>query len=426
MKKRILGIDGNYFGMRALGQINIGDKINNLQTEQEKNELRIALNIGVISLFEDWKPFIDNIIFTFDNSSWRKNVEPYKPYWITDNRPIGYKDNRAEKKDSSSINYDAFYEILNEFRADIASKFITFDIKGLEGDDALMLLSNKFKDNSEIEFIVFCTDGDLMQIVNPSCMLFRNIKSKDAPFGEFVMNLKMYSNILSHNDVPVEVKFLQNTMDNDFYKNLFQMKTQVPRKLNQGLTIAYPFKVALIKSICGDKKDNIFSILGWKSSTGTMEYKISEKIVEDALRNQGVEYLTEQVAISLFTTDGAMVKLIKQIISDKSKQIVMTLHYKAEDKPSKVEIAKKQKELCDDEEFFTNVMNHLKHNIRMNMLTVKNVPAVNIEQFDIAFKEYENAIIQRIDENIFNNFKINKIDAGTKVFADSLPDELKF
>ena len=75
-----------------------------------------------------------------------------------------------------------------------------FDIEGLEGDDEIMLLSHKFAGNQNVELLVFCTDGDLNQVVKDNCMLFRNIRSNDVPNGEFVISLNTYNKIFENNE----------------------------------------------------------------------------------------------------------------------------------------------------------------------------------------------------------------------------------
>jgi hypothetical protein len=60
-----------------------------------------------------------------------------------------------------------------------------------------MLLSNKIGVTENMEMTVFCTDGDLNQIVKNNVFLFRNIKSSEAPFGEFTISFKKYVEIFN-------------------------------------------------------------------------------------------------------------------------------------------------------------------------------------------------------------------------------------
>ena len=288
--KRILLIDGNYLGMRVLGQLNMADQVNYLESSAEQQSFTNTLNSSLINLYQTFNNpvvgnLVDQIIFCRDGYSWRKQVPPHRPYYIkeTDPRPIGYKENRVETKEKSAVNYDNFNMLYNQFVESIKDKVIVFDPACLEGDDSLMLIANKFNGNPNYELIVFCTDGDLVQIVKPNCMLMRNIRSKECPNGEFVISLNKYGEVFE-NQQDKRLAFLGNTVDLTYYKKLFGVRigdmygnAKVERKINQGIDIATPYKTALIKTICGDKKDNIFSILSWESSTGNINYKITEK-----------------------------------------------------------------------------------------------------------------------------------------------------
>ncbi len=393
--KRILTIDGNYFAQRSLGTLNMGDRINNLETKLEKESFLNELNSAIINLYSAFAPYIDNIIFCTDNYSWRKEIEPHKPYWITDDRPIKYKENRKAKKESSPINYDNFYELYRDFIETIKTKMIVFDIKGLEGDDLLMLISNKLNDNKEIELITFCTDGDLMQIVKNNSMLMRNIRSKDAPNGEFVISQNKYREIYEQD---AKSSLLGSSINTTFYRNLFSMSLfgnqKVERNINKGIEIATPFKVALLKSICGDKKDNLFSVLGWKSTTGNLEYKITEKHIEKALDRHRYK-LTEQIC--------------QQILVDKEllTNLIITL-----------------KDVCGQPNIpLKEIGTHLKHNLTMNVLNRGNIPLKYLEEFDTVYSNFEKEIFEsKFDISVFKGMNVNRKDSATNLLQQSIPD----
>jgi len=398
MKKRILTIDGNYFAMRALGTLNIGEKSNNLESIFEKESFTNQLNSALINLYLAFEPFVDNIVFCTDNYSWRKDIEPHKPYWITDDRPIKYKENRKEKKESSSINYDNFYELYREFIGTIKTKMIVFDIKGLEGDDLLMLIANKLTDNKDIEIITFCTDGDLMQIVKNNSLLMRNIRSTDAPFGEFVINYSKYCEIFEQDAKSQLLGNGLSSIDSQFYRSLFSMSLfgnqKVERSLHKGINIATPFKVALLKSICGDKKDNLFSVLGWKSTTGNLEYKITEKHIIKALDRHRYK-LTEQVC--------------QQILIDKEllTNLIITL-----------------KDICKQPDVpLKQIGIHLKHNLQMNVLNRSNIPVKYVDEFDIMWNSFKDEIFNKnFNISQFKGMDVNKKDSATNILQQSIPD----
>lgn len=402
-KRRILVIDGNYFYHRALGQLNSRDSINNLETEEEKNEFWSQLNQGIVDLYETFNNkrhrLIDNIIFTVDNSSWRKEVEPHRPYYkVGDTSPIGYKEQRREKKTESPINYDNFDIIINKFTEHIKDNLITFDIKGLEGDDNLMLLSDKYSNDPNTELLIFCTDGDLEQTVKDNVLLFRNIKSKECPAGEFILTPKMYSQYFE----PEKNAFLTNNIDKTEYKNLFSIvigdtngNYRQLRSINQGISTARPFYVALMKSICGDKKDNLFSILSWASKTGSMMYKITENHIVKALKIH-----------SMFLTENTC----KNILMDKENLMNLLLSLKEVTKQNHIDI---------------NVMGqHLKHNLKMNVLSKSNVPELYLNNWNTTFDNYLELLKQPFDETKLDTFRKNKFikDKTTDTYKNSLPN----
>jgi len=396
--KRILMVDGNYFAQRSLGTLNMGDRINNLETKLEKESFLNELNSSIINLYSAFAPYIDNIIFCTDNYSWRKEIEPHKPYWITDDRPIKYKENRKETKEESPINYDNFYILYKKFVKSIEEKVHVFDQHGLEGDDQIMLISNKVAHIPDIELIVFCTDGDLVQTVKDNCCLLRNIRSKEIPNGEFVISLNKYKEIFEKTAKDV---FFGNAMDLSYYKKLFsicigntQGNSKISRSLNQGISIATPFKIALVKSICGDKKDNSFSIIAWKSTTGTIEYKLTEKYLEKALKIHGYN-LTEANC--------------QKILVDKEILINLMLALKEVSKQTHVSLETMGK--------------HLKHNLRLIVLSKNNVPENYLENFNKLWDEKQDSILNSVfDPMVFKSMPIHRKDSASDVFEKSIPD----
>jgi hypothetical protein len=274
---------------------------------------------------------------------------------------------------------------------------IVFDVKGLEGDDILMLISNKLTDNQNIEIITFCTDSDLMQIVKNNSLLMRNIRSKEAPFGEFVITYNKYCEIFEQD---AKAQLLGNSLDSSFYRNLFGMtlygNSKVDRSLNKGISIATPFKVALLKSICGDKKDNLFSVLGWKSTTGNTDYKITEKHIIKALDRHRY-LLTEQIC--------------QQILVDKEllTNLIITL-----------------KDICNQPNVpLKEIGKHLFHNLKMNVLNRGNIPEKYVIEFDAMWNSFEKEILEtKFNSALLKTLDVNIKDSATNILQQSIPDIL--
>lgn len=406
--KHLLIIDGNYFAQRVLGQINMGDSVNNLETDTEKVAFKAALNNSLVNLYSTFNneklQLIDNIIFVSDCGSWRKDIEPYRPYYIDkdSDQVIGYKEQRKAKKEESPINYDNFYKLYDEFVESIRDQVVVFKINKLEGDDNIMLLSNKLSAHPNVVSTVFATDGDLDQVVKDNVMIMRNIRSKDAPNGEYVITLNMYGKIFEQSSKDI---LLGSSLDNKYYKDLFGVQigcidgnSKVQRELNRGISIATPFRTALVKSVAGDKKDNIFSLLSWKSSTGTRQYNITEKYIEKSLAKHGYT-LTEANCQKILTSKDAIINLF--------------LALKEVTKQTDVDIKE--------------MISHFKHNLKVNMLSVNNIPKEYLKEFDTCWEsnydrifnetiKYENLVKLQVIHNY------NPKNNATNVLADSIPE----
>ena len=408
MDRKILIIDGMYFAQRVLGQINMGDSVNNLVTDAEQAAFRASLNNSLVNL---WNTFsnsgvnlIDNIIFVTDCGSWRKDVTPFRPYYIPEesDQVIGYKEQRKAKKEESPINYDNFYRITNEFTESIRDKVIVFRINKLEGDDNIMLLSNKLKEYPNILSIVFATDGDLDQVVRDNVFIMRNIRSKDAPNGEYVITLNMYGKIFEQS---AESALLGSSLDTKFYRDLFSIQignidgtSKIQRSLNRGISIATPFRTALVKSVAGDKKDNIFSLISWKASTGTRQYNITEKYIEKALEKHGYA-LTESNC--------------QKVLTSKENLVNLMLSLKEVTKQNTVELE--------------GILKHLKHNLKINMLSVNNVPEEYRNEWQKCWDENEQRILHEpLDyKNLAKLASVNNYNpkaSGTNVLESSIPE----
>lgn len=406
--RRLLLIDGNYFGNRVLGQVNMGDSVNNLNTELEQKSFQQALNNSLINLYKTFNNeqtnLIDQIIFVSDYGSWRKDVKPFVPYYLKDDKeiPLGYKEQRKAVKDESPINYDNFYKIYSEFVENIRDKVVVFKINKLEGDDELMLLVNKLSKDSNIFSTIFCTDGDLMQVVRDNVILMRNIRSKDAPNGEFVLTEKLYKKIFEQSAMDA---LLGGAFDNNYFKSIFSIqigsidgRNKIERTLNKGISIATPFKTALVKSVAGDKKDNIFSLLSWKAKTGSRSYHITEKYIEKALQIHGYN-LSELNC--------------QKILSSKETLFNLLLSLREVTKQKDVDL--------------NDMAYHLKHNLKINMLSIKNIPEELRNEFNKCWEENSERILnQKLNENelmkLYKEVNYNPRNKGKDVFNESIPE----
>ena len=342
--RRYLIVDGNYFAQRVLGATKF-----TLTNDKEKLQFEKELYVSLINLWQVFRNrgLIDQILFCTDFGSWRKQVEPFKPYWMEEKIPIGYKEQRVEKKEKSPIDYDAFYSIYQKFVDDIKRLgCVVFKTAGLEGDDNISLLSNYFRQNDNMRGIIFATDGDLEQCVNDNVILFKNVRSKEAPNGEIVMSLRTYTNSYETNE-SVESVLLGNQSEIDWIRNVCKVVigdlnglSKIERQINKGLKISKPFKTLFVKSFAGDKKDNLFSPISWKSQTGSVRYGITEKIIS-ATFDRIMKSFTEQSCLEIMNSPFEFNNFIHHMINCSK----------------------------DPSAPFETVKQHILHNLRMNSLS---------------------------------------------------------
>lgn len=428
MRKKFLIIDGNYFAMRSLGQLNMSKNElpvtleSDLDCQRLKNNLQTNM-VNLLQTFNNEKRhLIDNIIYVADNHSWRKDVTPHRPYYISedDSKVIGYKEQRVATKAESEINYDNFYKVHNEFVSDLRDfwKIGVFCLceYGFEGDDMLCLISNVLKDE-DCESIVFCTDGDLMQTVRPNFHLFRNIRSKEAPNGEVVITQSVFEHCFESKSSGSVVDQFMNTaqlVESSWINDVASIVigdtdggNKCIRSLNSGINIAYPFKSLFVKTICGDKKDNIFGLISWKATTGTRNYGITEKVITKVFEKFGLAFTNANCLKMLnMKSPGAGVQ------SNIEKFLTVLIDTIPQANGLKVE----------------DLLVHFKHNLKMLLLSAKNLPEDVVSVFNdawdgIKIELFNPEHVVSVDELLQKFQRIsptNNFTTGKDIFAESL------
>lgn len=376
-KPKYLLIDGDYFLHRYLHQPTDKKKDKSekpkmlLNTKTEMDNFKISVYNGIQSDFENCCGFFDDIIVVFDNDSWRKSVDAVRPYYLDelDATPLRYKANRDADKEKANVNFVNFYlakaQIIEELNQNGVKVLC---VKGCEGDDLLAYLANKNNDNL---LVVRCSDGDMKYIVKDNVMLFRSIVSKVAPNGEFVISEKIFNNIFGKQDILAI--FTNNTstnQDNEKFRRLFQ--TDFNNKLNfisrephKGVIKTERYIGLFLKCVCGDKKDNIFELFRWLSSTGNKWMKITELMIQkDFVKSFPNEtYNDESVKRLFFDSENKAENLYKLFTS----------------------FITNKKELNKDIDI-NNIIEHFHHNVRLNMLEAENIPESVLEEIKIAVK----------------------------------------
>lgn len=408
----VLTIDGNYFAHRCVHSLRMDSKDLTLDTNQDMLRFEQNLHEQFMALYysfnNDNHRLIDNIVFTFDNDSWRKMETPHRPYYIpeTSSELIGYKANRKALKEKDNLNYENFTFCIENFIAKIKDLVCVFNPKGAEADDSLTLLSRYLR-SKNITTIIFCTDGDLKQLVNDKVILYRNTKSKELPNGEIVISPaigKAYFAQLTPQEMVLGKTGMSQTQK-EFYQKLFnlqinggQQKSNAQRTLGNGVTVGEYFSDSFVKCICGDKKDNIFPLFRWVSGgASARNMSVTPKMMEKVVKLNGYSL-----------TDSLIVRLLAAQ-TDEDKDLLTTFLYGL--------IAEtKQQGLTK------NVMNHFKHNFKINMLTLKNIPDFVKDNFNIML-EKNNDLLHNVisDETFIKLSRNNTFNDSANILSVSIP-----
>lgn len=402
MINKVLTIDGDFFGHRTLHGLRITNSKVTLGTRGDMLLFENELNNQLIGLLDIFTGIVQNVVFVFDSHSWRKKTEHYTPYYILQEEgniePLGYKANRTSVKENDDIDWEMFKHCLDNFidRIKTNTNLKVFKIDGLEGDDLLLLLSRKFNKEG-IENVIFCSDGDLAQIVNSKTHVFRNNKSKECPDGTVIISKKNFDKKFGQQDVMS--MFLSNSFDTELIDNLCKLKLDAKNKLmakrepNKQIVFSEPLKIAFIKSVIGDKKDNIFPILRWKSKTGTKNYKVTEKMMLKVFSELGYKDINDTFIKELMANDDDFKTFFLNLVVE-TKQ---------------VGIAK-------------NILVHFKHNWKVNTLAINNIPENYVTDFDFEFEKEKSEIIN-FSEELMSLSSVGKVnDSATNILLNSTPD----
>lgn len=411
MKKRILVIDGMFFANRSLFGMQAENETLTLDSEMEQHNLLSnmlnSLSVLMRSFNNDDHDLIHNVIIVEDYDSWRKHVPIYKPLYYqkipVQHVPVlGYKENRKEKKEKSVINWDNFYGVTHEFFRQASTLYPVLKVAGCEGDDLIMLLSKTFSKSNEYELLVYCTDGDLVQTVNDNCMLFRDIRSKDCPYGEFVISANKMHEYMSGKNVSIETRLLSGlgNMQSDI-DVLFSMRLNsndvIQREPGKGIRYATPLQVALVKTVCGDDKDNIFPVLRKpKSDIAKKNMSVSEK------------------------------QLIKTIELTLGKFNEKNCYQVMNDKETRDEVFTTLRSVFKDDNYpLEKIEEHYQHNYKINVLTMKNLSQEIIDNFKTEFtSNVLPRIKDKINPDIYMKNERTTRDGAVDLLASSAPKDI--
>jgi hypothetical protein len=405
--KNILVIDGNYFGHRVIHGIRISEPECSLKTFAEQQNFAAGLNDSLLNTFasfnNEYHSLLWGIVFVFDNKSWRKDIPGHRPYYIDElsTEKIGYKDNREELKEASDIDWDAFETCMNAFRDRISGTIACFNPLGNEGDDCLLLLRDLLTEDGTMMWM-FATDGDLAQLVNEKCILFKNVKSKLSPEGEYYISPTTWNKVFVPNKDMLSVMKGGN-FEKEEFSNFFRVQLNGGRSRGNlqrlpgvSVKVAEPLLTGLLKVICGDKKDNVFPIIRWIK--GSKNFKVTEKMVEAVWKERNVGELNEQSAIKFFTDKEVAIGTFAGLIQKCQPQTTHLLDGKT-------------------------ILAHYKHNLKVIMLRKEYLPVEVVDQFKIEWLDKKDRAMGRItmEDLLRMGLSTEIVDSATELHIGSVP-----
>lgn len=270
MKKLTFIIDGNYFLFRSFYVLPKSSG-KALDTKKEMDIFIRKLSIDFTSEIRKFRNTIDQIIFTIDSKSWRKDFFP----------DAEYKANRSE---DSNVNWENFYKVFDIFKEILEKKgVILHKIDGAEGDDLIFAWSVNCNLQGK-SIIIFSGDKDLIQLVNNNTLtnaftLWYSSASKR------LVTYEGFSDWLNTEDIhSSDIFSMQKTITGDsaLKSNLIKIIKELSLDVEEVNSCVFGFK----KVLTGDAGDNIKSVYYYtdinKNGQNRM-YSITDKKAENIL-----------------------------------------------------------------------------------------------------------------------------------------------
>lgn len=288
MAKITLLIDGNYFLFRSFYVLPKSSG-KALDTKKEMDIFMRKLAIDFTSEMRKFRYIVDQVVFTVDSKSWRKDFFP----------EADYKGNREEE---STTNWANFHKVGDEFKSFLKrSGVILHKVNGAEGDDLVFAWSvnSNLKGRSTI---VFSGDRDLIQLVNKNAstdsftLWYANANKRLVAYEGFIDWL----NSEDHNVTDIFSMSKATNPDTMLKTQLRQIIKESKLSVEEVNAGDFGFK----KVLMGDSGDNVKPVYyytdvnknGQKRTYGVSEKK-AETVLKEFEKKYGkfrVEYLYDE------------------------------------------------------------------------------------------------------------------------------------
>lgn len=236
-------IDGNWLMMSRLFAVKEYFKIENDNSEKEKGtkELEILMSKSINIIINKLEGIVDNIILVRDGGSWRKYIA--SPSFIEEE----YKGNRVK---SAELDWTYIYKSLDYLAESSSKQNITVcKAKNIEGDDWIYHWSRKLN-KMGINCIIWSSDADLKQLVQVNNFAFTAWLNESQKGGlpGLILHKDLDNTSIDLADIFMQPENRNSTLDNLCAKV-------------KAVTYIDPSYIIEEKIICGDKGDNIKSLI---------------------------------------------------------------------------------------------------------------------------------------------------------------------
>lgn len=249
-------IDGNWLLMSRLFACKEYFNVQNDEEERRKGtaELEDLLCKSINLVINRFENIVDNFIIVGDGGSWRKDVK--KP----DGFETVYKANRTK---DAELDWKAVYQSLDDIFERAQENGITVSkAPGIEGDDWIFHWS-RYLNNHGTNCIIWSSDCDLKQLVQVKNGTFTAWLNESQKGGLPGLVLHKDLNDTFSDDIDM---FMQLDNSNPLLDHL--------RAMVAAVTYINPEDIVTQKVVCGDKGDNIKSLITVKN--GSRSSRITE------------------------------------------------------------------------------------------------------------------------------------------------------
>lgn len=152
-----------------LNQMMLTGLISNINPKDQLDELlmrHIILNTlrSYVKRFRN--DFGEAILCCDSRNYWRKEYFPF------------YKCQRKNKRDKSSLDWNAIFKVTNKLKEDLKTNFPykVIEVHGAEADDIIAVLTKKYSIHERV--LIISNDSDFLQLINKNVQIYQ--PSKDV------------------------------------------------------------------------------------------------------------------------------------------------------------------------------------------------------------------------------------------------------